>query len=160
MPSLLRIPWISWGWAPAGGEGVDRGWDGWMASPSWWTWVWASSGNWSWTGRPGVLQSMGSQRVGHDWATELNWTEVSILLPTYLWHLSMSIVLSTYLPIVSIFPSTYLPITSIYGSTYLPMTSIHLCIFLSTYLWHLSVYVSVFLSAYLPITSTYLWMDG
>ena len=48
--------------------------DGWMASPTQWTWVWASSGSWWWTGRPGVLQSMGSQRVGKDWATELNWT--------------------------------------------------------------------------------------
>ena len=57
----------------AGGEGDDRGWDGWMASPTQWTWVWASSRSWWWTGRPGVLQSMGSQRVGHDWATELNW---------------------------------------------------------------------------------------
>ena len=52
----------------------DRGWDGWMASPTQRTWVWASSGSWWWTGEPGVLQSMGSQRVGHDWATELNWS--------------------------------------------------------------------------------------
>ena len=52
------------------------GWDGWMASPNQWTWVWVSSGSWWWTGRRGVLQSMGSQRVGHDWATELNWTEL------------------------------------------------------------------------------------
>ena len=44
-----------------------------MASQTWWTWVWASSGGWWWTGKPGVLQSMESQRVGHDWATELNW---------------------------------------------------------------------------------------
>ena len=51
-----------------------RGWDGWMASLTWWTWVWASSGSWWWTGKPGVLRSMGSQRVGHDWETELNWT--------------------------------------------------------------------------------------
>ena len=51
----------------AGGEGENRGWDGWMASPSKWTWVWVGSGSWWWTGRPGVLQSMGSQRVGHDW---------------------------------------------------------------------------------------------
>ena len=58
------------------GEGDDRGWDGWMASPTWWTWVWANSGSWWWTGKPGVLHSMGSQRVGQDWATELNWTEV------------------------------------------------------------------------------------
>ena len=56
------------------GEGDDRGWDGWTASAIQWTWVWASSRSWQWTGRPGVLQSMGSQRVGHDWATELNWT--------------------------------------------------------------------------------------
>ena len=49
----------------------DRGWDGWMASPTWWTWVWASSGNWWWTGRTGVLQSMELQRVRHNWATEL-----------------------------------------------------------------------------------------
>ena len=51
----------------------DRGWDGWMASPTQWTWVGVNSGSWWWTGRPGVLQSMGSQRVKHDWATELNW---------------------------------------------------------------------------------------
>ena len=55
----------------AGGKGDDRGWDGWMASLTWWTWVWVNSGSWWWTGRPGVLQFMGSQRVGHDWATEL-----------------------------------------------------------------------------------------
>ena len=58
-----------------GREGDDRGWDGWMASLTQWTWVWASSGSWWWTGRPGMLHSMGLQRVGHDWATELNWTE-------------------------------------------------------------------------------------
>ena len=51
----------------------DREWDGWMASLTQWTWVWVGSGSWWWTGKPGVLQSMGSQRVGHDWATELNW---------------------------------------------------------------------------------------
>ena len=55
-----------------GGEGDDRGWDGWMASPTEWTWVWVNSGSWWWTGRPGMLQSMGSQRVGYDWVTELN----------------------------------------------------------------------------------------
>ena len=56
------------------GEGDDRGWDDWIASPTRWTWVWASSRSWWWTGKPGMLQSMASQRVGHDWATELNWT--------------------------------------------------------------------------------------
>ena len=54
-----------------GGIGDDRGWDGWMTSPTRWTWVWVNSGSWWWTGRPGMLQFMGSQRVGHDWATEL-----------------------------------------------------------------------------------------
>ena len=57
----------------AGWEGGDRRWDGWIASPTWWTWVWVNSGSWWWTGRPGVLQFMESQGVGHDWATELNW---------------------------------------------------------------------------------------
>ena len=56
----------------AGGEGDHRGWDGWMASPTQRTWVWAGSRSWWWTGKPGVLQSMGSQRVRHHWATELN----------------------------------------------------------------------------------------
>ena len=65
-----------WEGLGAGGEGDDRGWDGWMASLTRWTWVWVNSGSWWWTGRPGVLRFMGSQRVGHDWATELNWTSV------------------------------------------------------------------------------------
>ena len=64
----------------AGGEGDDRGWDGWMASPTQWTWVWVNSGSWWWTGRPGVLQFMGLQRVGHDWATELNWRRTLFIL--------------------------------------------------------------------------------
>ena len=56
------------------GEGDDRGWDGWMASLTQWTWVWVNSRSWWWSGRPGVLQSMGSKRVGHDWVIELNST--------------------------------------------------------------------------------------
>ena len=56
----------------------DRGWDGWMASLTWWTWVWVGSGSWWWTGKPGVLQSMGSQRAGDYWAIELNWTICTI----------------------------------------------------------------------------------
>ena len=59
-------------------EGDDRGWDGWMASPTQWTWFWVHSRSWWWTGRPGMLQSMGLQRVRHDWATELNWMEPNI----------------------------------------------------------------------------------
>ena len=64
----------TWCWErlKARGEGDDRGWDGWMVSPTQWTWVWVSSRSWWWTGKPGVLQSMWSQRVRHDWATELN----------------------------------------------------------------------------------------
>ena len=69
----LKRPWC-WERLRAGGEGDDRGWDGWMASPTQWTWVWVNSGSWWWTGRPGMLQSMGSQRIGHDSATQLNWT--------------------------------------------------------------------------------------
>ena len=63
-----------WEGLEAGGEGDDRGWDVWMASPTRWTWVWVNSGSWWWTGKPGMLGFMGSQRVRHDWATELNWT--------------------------------------------------------------------------------------
>ena len=58
-----------------GKRGHDRGWDGWMASTTQWTWVWVDSRSSWWTGRSGMLQSMGSQWVRHDWATELNWTE-------------------------------------------------------------------------------------
>ena len=96
--SVLNILWKDWRWSwnsntlatwceeltqwkrlwcwerlRAGGEGDDRGWDGWMTSLTQWTWVWVNSGSWWWTGRPGMLQSMGSQRIGHKWASELNW---------------------------------------------------------------------------------------
>ena len=98
--SVLKIHWKDWCWSwnsstlatwceelthlkrplcserlMAGGEGDKRGWDGWMASLTQWTWVWVSSGSWWWTGKPGVLQSIGSQRVRHDWVTEPNWTK-------------------------------------------------------------------------------------
>jgi len=96
--SVLNIHWKDWCWTwncntlstwceemtlwkrprcwerlKAGEEGDYRGWDGWMASPTWWTWVWVNSGSWWWTEKPGVLQSIGSQRVGYDWTTELDW---------------------------------------------------------------------------------------
>ena len=67
-----------WEGLGAGGEGDGRGWDGWMASLTWWTWVWVNSGSWWWTESPGMLRFMGSQRVRHDWATELNWTELKV----------------------------------------------------------------------------------
>ena len=68
-----KRPWC-WERLKVEREGDDRGWDGWIVSPTQWTWVWVNSGSWWWTGRPGVLQFMGLQRAGHDWATELNWT--------------------------------------------------------------------------------------
>ena len=63
----------------------NRGWDGLIASPTQWTWVWAHSGSWWWTGRTGVLWFMGSQRVEHNWATELNWTELCLFNPPPHW---------------------------------------------------------------------------
>ena len=74
----LKRPWCCKR-LKVGGEGDNRGdrrgqqWDGWMASPTRWTWVWVESGSWWWTGRPGVLRFIESQRVRHDWVTELNW---------------------------------------------------------------------------------------
>ena len=71
-------PWKRlWFWErlKAGGEGDDRGWDVRMASLTWWTWVWVNFGSWWWTGKPVMLQSMGSQGDGYDWATDLNWTD-------------------------------------------------------------------------------------
>ena len=70
-----KRPWC-WERLKVGGAGDDRGWDGWMTSPTRWKWVWVSSRSWWWTRKPGVLQSTGSQRVGHNWVTELNWTEL------------------------------------------------------------------------------------
>ena len=67
-----KRPWC-WETLKAGGEGDNRGWDIWMASSTQWTWVSVNSGSWWWTGRPAVLQSMGLQRIGHNWVTELNW---------------------------------------------------------------------------------------
>ena len=72
-----KRPWC-WEGLKVGGEGDDREWDGCMASLTQWIWFWVSFGSWWRTGKPGVLQSMGSQRVGHDW---VNWTE----LISYLW---------------------------------------------------------------------------
>ena len=90
-----------WCWEGLGaeGEGDDRGWDGWMASPTQWMWVWVNSGSWWWTGRPGVLRFMGSQRVGHDWATELNWCVYISILFIYVYTISL---FSIYLSSISL----------------------------------------------------------
>ena len=97
-----------WKGLGAGGEGNNRGWDGWMASLTRWAWVWVNSGSWWWTGRPGVLRFMGSQIVGHDWVIELNWTEwmcggisfSKFVIPW--WHTLLKTFLYAY------FTSTYL----------------------------------------------------
>ena len=86
--------WFIWKDPDAGKiEGRRRGrggWDGWMASLTQWAWVWASSGSWSWTGKPGMLQSMGLQKIGHDWATELNWW---LWLNVYLGNIPISLLI-------------------------------------------------------------------
>ena len=76
--SHSKRPWC-WERLRAGGDGNDRRWNGWIASLTQWIWVWVDSGIWWWTGRPGVLRLMGSQRVGRDWTTELNWWNFLIL---------------------------------------------------------------------------------
>ena len=88
----LKRPWC-WGKLKAGGEGDDRGWNGWMASPTQWAWVWVSSGRWWRTGKTGVLQSMRLQRFGHDWATEqqqyytiCNWVESTDMKESRIWR--------------------------------------------------------------------------
>ena len=70
----LEKPWC-WERLKVVEEGDDKGWDVWMASSTQWAWVWINSGSWWWTGRPGAQQFMRSERVGHDWVAELNWTE-------------------------------------------------------------------------------------
>ena len=106
--SVLNIHWKDWCWSwnantlatcfeelthlkrprcwerlRAGGEGDDRGWDGWMALPIQWTWAWVNSRSWWWTGKPGMLWFMASQRVGHDWETEVNWIETEAEVVDY-----------------------------------------------------------------------------
>ena len=76
-----KRPWC-WERLRAGGERDDRGWEGWMVSLTRWMWIWASSGSWWWTGRPGVLQSMESQKVWQDWANELNWSSPEQTAPS------------------------------------------------------------------------------
>jgi len=79
----LKRPWCSER-LKVGGEGDNRGWDGWMTSLTQWTWVWVNSRSWWWTGSPGILLSMGSQRVGHEWLT--NWTELISINKEYFSH--------------------------------------------------------------------------
>ena len=78
---LIGKDWC-WEGLGAGAEGYDRGWDGWMASLTRWMWVWVNSRSWWWTGRPGVLWFMGSQRVEHDWVTDLIWSDQVLNTPS------------------------------------------------------------------------------
>ena len=87
-----------------GGEGDDRGWDGWMAWLTQWTWVWANSGRWWRTGMPEVLQSMGLQRIGHDWVTEQQLQHTSRIIQHpffYLWPISVSIMFLSFIRVVA-----------------------------------------------------------
>jgi len=122
-----KRPWF-WERLKAGGEGDNRGWNGRMASLTRWTWIWASSGRWWWTGKPGVLQSMGSQWVRHDWAAELNWNETHLAFLSFLYysfihsftHLSHYLV--NFINPTTCYPPTTLPI-------YLPVLLPHPPIF-------------------------------
>ena len=101
-----------------------------MASPTQWTWVWVNSQSWWWTGRPGMLQSMGSQRVRHNWATELNWTPPGGKVQLW-WRWG-----SFTINIPSLFPNTQdikkkqLPTVWLNGQTYININFKILCIFL------------------------------
>ena len=94
-----------------------RGWDGWMASPTQWTWVWVNSGSWWKTGRPGLLQSVGSQRVGHDWATELNWHVEQVN-----WSCALSFLQSNCWMLKAFTPRFFLPRVP-YGALCMPILS-------------------------------------
>ena len=112
----------------AGRKGDDRGWDGWMASLTRWTWVWVDCGSWWWTGRPGVLWFMGSQRIRDDWVTELN--PEPLIYPSF--PVSSLITVSLF---------------SVSASLFLFCKSVHLCHILdSTYKWYHMVLVALFLT--------------
>ena len=105
---LIGKDWC-WEGLGAGGEGDDRGWDGWMAPLTQWTWLWVNSRSWWWTGRPGVLWYMGLQRVGHDWVTDLIWSEcmcfnatLSICLTLSFPHCIYKSILYVYISILAL----------------------------------------------------------
>ena len=117
---LIGKDWC-WEGLGAGGEGDDRGWDDWMASLTHWTWVWVNSGSWWWTGRPGMLWFMGSQRVRDDRVTELNWTEKKKVRTLCLLSFLTSL-------------SALCPLTSISHSFSFSLPPFFLCFFLSSFL--------------------------
>ena len=126
---------ICWERLKAGGEGDNRGWDGWMASPTLFTWVCVSSGSWWWTVKPGVLQSMGSQRARHDWANELNWSEMISILAGERWYLILVLIwFPWWLVMLSMFShACWPPVCLLWKNIYLfplPTFSIKLLVFL------------------------------
>ena len=127
----------------AGGEGDDRGWDGWMASPTQWTWVCVNSGCWWWTGRPGVLQSMGLQRAKHDWVTDwTNWT----------WHIFLSFAFVVYST-----TQTYKSITSWCSAPVSPSFITIYHIHVITWIWSvLLVTITTFCLFWLPTLNSQL----
>ena len=112
-PAYWKRAWC-WGRLKSGGEGDDRGWDGWMASPIQWTWVWASSWRWWRTGKAGVLQSIGSQRVGHNYC---DWTTTKQIYVSHMASCTPGEQLSLSLPPASVGNST-LAISDLYPAVW------------------------------------------
>jgi len=123
-----------WEGLGAGGEGDNRGWDGWMASLTQWMWVWVNSRSWWWTERPGVLWFMGSWRVGHDWATELNhqrWWPLTTFLKLSPWS-EPPFPLTWTRPIIFLLASWLSPMPySIYFPYYIQNHGVKICLLLS-----------------------------
>ena len=94
-PTHWKRPWC-WEKLSAGGGGDDRGWNGWMSSPTWWTWVWVGSRSWWWTGKPGVLQSIGSQ----GWTRLSDWTELEFISILIFFYLTVTINSHSNLPTI------------------------------------------------------------
>ena len=132
----LKRPWC-WERLKAGEEGDDKGWNGWMASPTQWPWVWVNSGSWWWTGRPGMLQFMGSQWAGHDRATKLNWTEPNFQKSnkcSFLWSLPIHFKICCNLALTSQAPSLYSLLHS-FQLVFPTCSSTNLVIHFNSYFW-------------------------
>jgi len=130
-------PWC-WERLKAGGEGDNGGWAGWMISLTPWTWVLASSRSWWWTGKPGVLQTMGLQRVRHDWATELNWSFI-------FFHPFMSVLISQKFPQIYFSSRNSLLGFKYFCSIFILLRSFSLFLLLFFPLFHFYKNISIYL---------------